>query len=131
MPRHNIGIPVDPISKSGCTMAHAGRAGTRQAYPLRGHGNIGETGKVSDCGARSPLSPSSLFRLLLVNVSSHFSHAGSMSCQSAVGGGCPVSSWARPRRAGVKARRSQAGRVHVGAWLHIFPYLPALDILSC
>ena len=34
-----------------------------QAYPLRGHGNIGETGKVSDCGARSPLSPSSVFSL--------------------------------------------------------------------
>ena len=63
------------------------------------------------------ISSFSLFRLLLVNVSSHFSHAGSMSCQSAVAvGGCPVSSWA-----GVKARRSQAGRVHVrGVMIPIF-----------
>ena len=37
----------------------------------------------------------------------------------------------RGGRMDVKARQSQAGRVHVGVWLHMFPYLPVSDILSC
>ena len=42
-------------------------------------------GNRKSVGLWRKISSFSLFRLLLVNVSSHFSHAGSMSCQSAVG----------------------------------------------